>query len=173
MRPARIPVVGCTARGPLEVGDPCSRHITLDFSVPTLNCDSHQSILHEEEISLRFSKAVGAWLEGISVIVSVIKNSGVKYFIKSSNICWRLNCSNFWYFNISHHKAEAQNLIHPSNGTILCEVCWCCQNSLLGYLAQPWMGHHSNTGYQQAGSHSANLIRLGGLNQPRLVLIQQ
>uniref|UniRef100_A0A8C4QYA5 Uncharacterized protein n=1 Tax=Eptatretus burgeri TaxID=7764 RepID=A0A8C4QYA5_EPTBU len=44
--------------------------------------------------------------------------------------------------------------------------------SLLGYWAQSWMGHHSDTGYQQAGTHFANLRRMTS-SQLHLVLIQQ
>uniref|UniRef100_A0A8C4QIE0 Acyl-CoA dehydrogenase/oxidase C-terminal domain-containing protein n=1 Tax=Eptatretus burgeri TaxID=7764 RepID=A0A8C4QIE0_EPTBU len=33
---------------------------------------------------------------------------------------------------------------------------------LLGYCAQSWMGRHSDTGYQQAGTHFADLGRMTG-----------
>jgi len=46
--------------------------------------------------------------------------------------------------------------------TILCAECWCCWSSLLGYWVQSWTGHHSNTVYQQAGTHFANLRRMTG-----------
>ena len=42
---------------------------------------------------------------------------------------------------------------YPSIGTILCAECWCCLSSLLGWWAQSWMGHHSDIGYQHAGTH--------------------
>ena len=52
---------------------------------------------------------------------------------------------------------------HPSIGTILCAECWCCLSSLLlGYWAQSWIGRHSDTGYQQAGTHFADLRRMTG-----------
>ena len=55
---------------------------------------------------------------------------------------------------------------HPSIGTILCAECLCCLSSLLGYWAQSWTGHHSNTGYQRAGTHFANLRRMTGRVNP-------
>ena len=45
--------------------------------------------------------------------------------------------------------------IHPSTGTKLCAERWWCLSSLVGDCAQSWTGHHSNTGYQQAGTHFA------------------
>jgi len=56
--------------------------------------------------------------------------------------------------------------IHPSIGTILCAERWSCLSSLLDYWEQSWTGHHSNTGYQQAGTHFANLIRKTGRVNP-------
>ena len=46
--------------------------------------------------------------------------------------------------------------------TILCAKRWCCLSSFLGYWAQSWMGRHSDTGYQQAGTHFADLGRMTG-----------
>uniref|UniRef100_A0A8C4Q6Y2 G-protein coupled receptors family 1 profile domain-containing protein n=1 Tax=Eptatretus burgeri TaxID=7764 RepID=A0A8C4Q6Y2_EPTBU len=43
---------------------------------------------------------------------------------------------------------------------------WCCLSNLLGYRAQSWTGHHSDTGYQQAGTHFANLGRMTGTVNP-------
>ena len=62
--------------------------------------------------------------------------------------------------------------IHQSIGTILCAERWCCQSSLLGYWAQSWMGRHSDTGYQQAGTHFFQPRKDDRLSQPQLVLIQ-
>ena len=45
-------------------------------------------------------------------------------------------------------------------GTILCAEHWCCSSSLLGYWTQSWTGHHSDAGYQQAGTHFADLRRM-------------
>ena len=56
--------------------------------------------------------------------------------------------------------------IHPSIGTILCAKRWCCLNSLLDYWAQSWMGRNSDTGYQQAGTHFADLGRMTGRGNP-------
>ena len=47
-------------------------------------------------------------------------------------------------------------------GTILCTEHWCCLNSLHGYWAQTWMGRHSDTGYQHAGTHFVDLGRMTG-----------
>ena len=47
-------------------------------------------------------------------------------------------------------------------GTILCAEHWCCLSSLLGYWTQSWTGRHSVTGYQQAGTHFADLGRITG-----------
>ena len=49
-----------------------------------------------------------------------------------------------------------------SIGTILCAERWCCRSSLLGYWVQYWTGCHSDTGYQQAGTHFADLGRMTG-----------
>ena len=56
--------------------------------------------------------------------------------------------------------------IHPSIVTILCAERWCCLSSLLGYWAQSWTGRHSDTGYQQAGTHFADLGRMTGKVNP-------
>ena len=52
--------------------------------------------------------------------------------------------------------------IHPSIRTILCAERRCCWSSLLGYWIQSWTGHHSDAGYQQAGTNFANLRRMTG-----------
>ena len=62
--------------------------------------------------------------------------------------------------------------IHPSIGTILCAERWCCLISVLDYWAQSWTGGHSDTRYQLAGTHFADIGRMTGC-QPHLVLIQQ
>ena len=51
-------------------------------------------------------------------------------------------------------------------GTILCAERWCCSSSLLGYWAHSWMGHHSDTVYQQGGTHFADLGRMTGRVNP-------
>ena len=43
---------------------------------------------------------------------------------------------------------------------------WCCLSSLIGYWAQSSMGHHSDTGYQQAGTHFSDLRRMTGSVNP-------
>uniref|UniRef100_A0A8C4NJ81 TAR (HIV) RNA binding protein 2 n=1 Tax=Eptatretus burgeri TaxID=7764 RepID=A0A8C4NJ81_EPTBU len=43
---------------------------------------------------------------------------------------------------------------------------WCCLSSLLGYWTRSWMGRHSDTGYQQAGTHFADLGRMTGRVNP-------
>ena len=48
---------------------------------------------------------------------------------------------------LSRHDRGLNSSIHPSIGVILCTERLCCQSSLLGYWAQSWTGHHSNTGY--------------------------
>ena len=71
-------------------------------------------------------------------------------------------------------KIETKSIslsIH-SIGTILCGERWCCLSSLLRYWAQSWMGRHSDTGYQQAGTQFADPGRMiGSVNH--LILIQQ
>ena len=47
-----------------------------------------------------------------------------------------------------------------TTGTKLCAERWCCLSSLLGYWTQSWTGRHSDTGYQQAGTHFADLGRM-------------
>ena len=56
--------------------------------------------------------------------------------------------------------------IHPSIGTIFCAERWCCLSSLLGYWTQSWMGHHSDTVYQEVGTHFADLGRMTGRINP-------
>ena len=56
--------------------------------------------------------------------------------------------------------------IHPSIGTIFCAERWCCLSSLLGYWVQSWTGRQADTGYQQAGTHFANLGRMTGRVNP-------
>ena len=56
--------------------------------------------------------------------------------------------------------------IHPSIGTILCAERWCCLISLLGYWTQSRTGRHSDTGYQLAGTHFADLGRMTGRVNP-------
>ena len=51
-------------------------------------------------------------------------------------------------------------------GTTLCAGRWCCLSSLLGYWAQSWMGRHSDTVYQHAGTHFADLGRMTGRVNP-------
>ena len=51
-------------------------------------------------------------------------------------------------------------------GTILCAECWCCLSSFLGYLTQSWTGRHSDTVYQHAGTHFADLGRMTGRVNP-------
>ena len=45
-------------------------------------------------------------------------------------------------------------------GTILCAERWWCFSSLLSYWAQSWTGRHSDTVYQHAGTHFADLGRM-------------
>ena len=63
------------------------------------------------------------------------------------------------------------SIIHPL-GPYSVQSNWCCLSSLLGYCTQSQTGRHSDTGYQQAGTHFANLGRMTG-SHPHLVLIQQ
>ena len=64
-------------------------------------------------------------------------------------------------------SGEAQSTQHQEEiGTILCAECWCCLNSLLGYWAQSSTGRHSDTVYQQAGTHFADLGRMTGRVNP-------
>jgi len=70
------------------------------------------------------------------------------------------------------HAASALPTQVPSIGNLLYTECWCCRSSFLGYWAQPWTGHHSDEGYQQAGTHFADLRGMTGC-QPHLVSIQQ
>ena len=51
-------------------------------------------------------------------------------------------------------------------GTILCAERWCCLSNLLGYFAQSWTGRHSDTGYQHAGTHFADLRKMTGRVNP-------
>ena len=71
----------------------------------------------------------------------------------------------------SHHFDQSDYVPIPWGmkeeiGTILCAERWCCLSSLLGYWAQSWMGSHSDTGYQQGGTHFANLGRMMGRVNP-------
>ena len=52
--------------------------------------------------------------------------------------------------------------IHPSIGTILCTERRCCRSSFLGYWAQSLTGRHSDTVYQHAGTHFADLGQMTG-----------
>ena len=67
-----------------------------------------------------------------------------------------------WKFGPMDQEEEEEDEI----GTILCVERWCCLSSLLGYLAQSWTGRHSNTGYQPAGTHFADLGRMTGRVNP-------
>ena len=59
-------------------------------------------------------------------------------------------------------------------GAILCAERWCCLSSLLGYWAQSWTGRvyqhagmlDSDTVYQHAGTHFADLGRMTGRVNP-------
>ena len=51
-------------------------------------------------------------------------------------------------------------------GTILCAERWCCLSGLLGYWAHSWTGRRSDTVYQHAGTHFADL---GILNKNTIV----
>ena len=61
---------------------------------------------------------------------------------------------------------ESEPLEEEEIGTILCAECWCCLSSLLGYWAQSWMGRHSDTVYQHAGTHFADLGTMTGRVNP-------
>ena len=74
-----------------------------------------------------------------------------------------------WFRNRTHIRqfkgkfaTFAPSLEEEEIGTILCAERWCCLSSLLGYWAQSWMGHHSDTVYQHAGTHFAYLGRMTG-----------
>ena len=56
--------------------------------------------------------------------------------------------------------------VHPYIRTILCAERWCCLSSLLGYWTQSWTGRHSDTVYQQTGTHFADLGRMTGRVNP-------
>uniref|UniRef100_A0A8C4Q2C8 Armadillo like helical domain containing 3 n=1 Tax=Eptatretus burgeri TaxID=7764 RepID=A0A8C4Q2C8_EPTBU len=49
---------------------------------------------------------------------------------------------------------------------------WCCLSSLLGYWAESWTGRHSDTAYQQAGTHFCRPWK-DGRQSTHPVLIQQ
>jgi len=75
--------------------------------------------------------------------------------------------SRFVRFCDSHKKTASWKLsIHPSIGTILWAENWCCLSSLLGCWAQSWTGRHSDTVYQHAGTHCADLGRMKGRVNP-------
>ena len=59
--------------------------------------------------------------------------------------------------NVKYDDNKSSNNDDPSIGTILCAGRWCCLSSLLDYWAQSWTGRHSDTVYQQAGTHFADL----------------
>ena len=68
-------------------------------------------------------------------------------------------------------KAEARGQFFSGSGgeeigTIQCAEHWCCLSNLLGYWTQSWMGNHSNTVYQPAGTHFADLRRMTGQVNP-------
>ena len=66
-----------------------------------------------------------------------------------------------------------------SLGTILYAERWCCRSSLLGYWAQSWMGHHSDTGYSNGSINPASWHSFcwprkdDRRSQPHLVLFQR
>ena len=62
--------------------------------------------------------------------------------------------------------SKRESIHHPSMGTILCAERRCCLSSLLGYWVQSWTCRHSDTGYQQAGTHFSNLERMSGPTPP-------
>ena len=85
--------------------------------------------------------------------------------------CWLWTCDPIWvvcyiFDFLMMDFILLKGIIHPSFGTILCAQRWCCLSRLLGYWTQSWIGCHSNTGYQQAGTHFADLGRITGKVNP-------
>ena len=76
------------------------------------------------------------------------------------------------------HRTSAAFTIHLHNeeeeeiGTILCAERCCCFSSLLGCWAQSWTGRHSDTVYQHAGIHFADLGRMTGHNKTCTIFIK-
>ena len=73
------------------------------------------------------------------------------------------------------HEVSIRTSIRPS----ICAENWCCCSSLLGYWAQSWMGHHSDTGYSNGSIIPASWYSFcqpqkdDRLSQPHLILIQK
>ena len=97
------------------------------------------------------------------------------------------DCERIWQlsrFHIHLHQLrssclliwEFQNdVIHPRMLSVHPSIHWdhtlrrallLCLSSLLGYWTQSWTGRHSDTVYQQAGSHFADLGRMTGRVNP-------